>query len=247
MIQKLLFLLALAFMVSSCQFTETMVLNEDGSGTMAVELNLNEMMSFGGDMMKDSIPVKIDTIINMKQFLEEKKDSIAKLSMEDQKELRKMENYSVHLNMNTETSEMSYDISTDFKSLSEVDNILNGLEKAGDFMPSNNSENMEEGEKEDTPDIIGVTYSFKNGIFKRDAYIKDEKLHQKEVDSLKSTEAFMATSKYTLKYTFPKPIKKSSITDASYSLDGKTITVQKSFIDYFKNPDVLDLEVELED
>ena len=80
MVQKLLCLFACMLTLASCQFTETMVMNEDGSGTMTVEVNLNEMMAFGGAAVADSVAMKIDTIISMKQFLEEKKDSIATLS-----------------------------------------------------------------------------------------------------------------------------------------------------------------------
>jgi hypothetical protein len=198
--------------------------------------------------MKDSVPVKIDTIINIKQFLEEKKDSISKLSAKDQQKLKSLEKYKIHMTMDSETSEMIYDISTDFKSVSEANDITNSLENAGDFMPSDSGVKTEETkEEEDSPQVVGVDYSFKNGIFKRDAYIKDEKMHQQQVDSMKNAEAFMGNAKYTLKYTFPRPIKKSSAEDASYSLDKKTITVQRGFLEYFKNPDVLDLEVELED
>ena len=52
--------------------------------------------------------------------------------------------------------------------------------------------------------------------------------------------------KYTLKYTFPRKIVKSSIDDATYSLDAKTIEVTRSFVAYMKDPNVLDLEIELE-
>ncbi|MCB0464703.1 MAG: hypothetical protein KDC78_03365 [Aequorivita sp.] len=245
MIQKLLFILALAFTATSCQFTETMVMNEDGSGTMTVELNLNEMMAFGGDAMKDSTQMKMDTIVYMKQFLEEKKDSISKLSAKEQEKLKKLENFNIHMKMDSETSEMIYDISTQFKNVSEANDILSGLEQAGDLMPDPDS-NTEIKKEEDSPEVIGVNYSFKKGVFKRDAYIKDEKMHQQQVDSMKQAEAFMGSSNYTLNYTFPKKIKKVSNPEATFSDDKKTVRVQASFIAYFKNPDLLDLEVELE-
>jgi hypothetical protein len=231
--------------MASCQFTETMVMNEDGSGTMTVEVNMSEMMAFGASAVMDSTQMKIDTIIKMKDFLEEKKDSISKLSMEDQKKLKKFENFNVRINMNSETSEMVYDISTKFKSISEANDILNGLEQAGNFMPSMGS-NSQEGPKESSPEIIGVNYSFEKGIFKRDAYIKDKELHQQQVDSLKQSEAFMSGSNYTLKYTFAKKIKKTSNAEAAFSEDRKTVTVEKPFLEYLKNPDLLDLQVELE-
>lgn len=246
MIQKLLFIFVLAFTATSCQFTETMVMNEDGSGTMSVEVNLNEMMAFGGMGMTDSMKVKMDTIVSMKQFLEEKKDSISKLSMADQQKLKKLENFNIHMKMDSETSEMVYDISTKFKNISEANDILNGLEQASNLMPDQDS-NSEMKKEENSPEVIGVNYSFKNGVFKRDAYIKDEKQHQQQVDSMQQAEAFMGGSNYTLNYTFPKKIKKTSNPEATFSADKKTVSVEAPFIAYFKNPDLLDLEVELED
>lgn len=242
---RILTLLAITFTLMGCQFSETMVMNEDGSGTLSVEVNLNEMMAFGGGVMDDSLAVKMDTIIDMKQFLEEKKDSIAALSQEAQQKLERMENYKIHMVMDSKAAVMVYDISTDFKNVNEADDILNKIQQAGNIVPDP-SATTEIKAEEDAPDIIGVRYSFKKGVFKRDAYIKDETLHQKEVDSLKQAESFMVGSNYTLKYTFPKKIKKASNPDATFSLDGKTITVQQPFLAYFKNPDLLDLEVELE-
>lgn len=243
---KLFFLFALALSIVSCQFNETMVLNEDGSGTMSVEVNLSEMMAFGGAAMMDTAQVKVDTMIYIKQFLEEKKDSISKLSKTEQEKLKKLENFNVHVKMNTETSEMLYDISTNFKSVSEANDIMNGLEQASNMSPNQDAEPDGMSTDKDTPEIIGVNYSFEKGVFKRDAYIKDKKMHQQQVDSMKQAAAFMGGSNYTLKYTFPKKIKKSSNPDATFSEDKKTMTLRKPFIEYFKNPDILDLEVELE-
>lgn len=242
---KLLSLFILAFTFVSCQFTETMVMNEDGSGSMRVEVNLNEMMAFGGGAIADSAIVKMDTIVSMKQFLEEKKDSISKLSVTEQQKLKKLENFNFHIKMDSETSEMVYDISTNFKNISEANDILNGLEQASNLMP-NPDANTEIKKEEDSPELIGVKYSFKKGIFKRDAYIKDEKMHQQQVDSMKQAEAFMGGSNYTLNYTFPKKIKKTSNPEATFSEDKKTVKIEALFIEYFKNPDLLDLEVELE-
>ncbi|MDN3724734.1 hypothetical protein QRD02_10090 [Aequorivita sp. SDUM287046] len=240
---KLFFLCTLALSFVGCHFTETMVLNPDGSGTISVEANMNEMMAFGGAGMADSMFVKMDTIIYMKKFLEEKKDSIAKLPASEQQKLKKMEKFNLHIKMDTENSEMIYDISTNFKNISEANDIVNGIEQIDKMMPNDpNSETK----KEDTPEVFGVNYTFDKGIFKRDAYIKNEKLHQQEVDSLQQAEAFMASSDYTLKYTFPRKIKKVSTPDAVISEDKKSLTLQRPFLDYYKNPDVLDLEVVLE-
>ncbi len=243
---KLLFLLVFAGLVSSCQFTETMVLNADGSGTMSMELNLNEMMAFGGMSEMDTAESKMDTVIYIKDFLEEKKDSISKLSQADQQKLKKLENYKVNINIDSEEKIMKYDISIDFKKVSEANDILSALEQVENIGPSSQKD-PSEVKKDETPDIIGVNYSFDKNIFKRDAFIKDKKIHQQQVDSLKQTEAFFAGSLYTLSYTFPKKIKEASNPNAVFSNDKKTMVIRVQFIDYFKDPDLLDLEVKLED
>ena len=243
---KLLFLLVFAGLVSSCQFTETMVLNADGSGTMSMELNLNEMMAFGGMSEMVTAESKMDTVIYIKDFLEEKKDSISKLSQADQQKLKKLENYKVNINIDSEEKIMKYDISIDFKKVSEANDILSALEQVENIGPSSQKD-PSEVKKDETPDIIGVNYSFDKNIFKRDAFIKDKKIHQQQVDSLKQTEAFFAGSLYTLSYTFPKKIKEASNPNAVFSNDKKTMVIRVQFIDYFKDPDLLDLEVKLED
>lgn len=246
MLSKFVFGLVLAFVITSCQFTETMVLNEDGSGRMAIEMDLSEMMAFGG-METDSVPVKMDTLISMKKFLEEKKDSIATLSLAKQKKLKETENYNVHMTMDSETSSMFVDVYIDFKNVKEANNLMKGLNQGSNFVPGVSMDGAEgEEEKEESPEVVGIDFSFKNGVFKRDAYIIDEKQHQQEIDSMKSAEVFMSSMKYKLKYTFPKKILRSSVEDATYSLDGKTIELERNFIDYMKDPNVLDLEVEIE-
>ena len=74
----------------SCQFTETMVINEDGSGRMSISMDLSEMMAFSGEMESDSTITKMDTIIPFKYILEDKKDSIAQLSTREQKKIKRV-------------------------------------------------------------------------------------------------------------------------------------------------------------
>lgn len=243
-LKKVSLLVCLTLVLSSCQFTETLVLNEDGSGRMNIEMNMNELMAFGGNEA-DSIVSKIDTIISMKQFLAEKKDSISQLPKEEQASLKRMENYNIHMIMDSETKEMLFNIYTDFTNIEEANDLMMGLDKTSSLMPGVNNASSVEGE-ESTDNVMGVAYSYKKGKFSRDAFIKDKVRHQQQVDSMKNTESFMSSMVYKLKYTFPRKIVKSSIEDATFSLDGKTIEVERSFVDYFKNPDILDLELEFE-
>ncbi len=243
MLQKGIFLLAFIFTLVSCQFTETMVINEDGSGRMSVEMDLSEMMAFGGEMSKDSTQVKSDTIISFKDIFKEKKDSIAQLTAKEQERLKAMENYNIHMVTDPEINQMIIDIFVDFENVSEANDLLKAFDESEGFIPGLSGEEEDSNSEESN---VGVKFSFKKGSFKRDAYIIDEEKHKIQIDSIKAVESFMSGMIYKLKYTFPRKIKSASAGDATYSLDGKTIEMQRSFLDYMKNPDVLDLEIELE-
>jgi len=243
---KLLLLLLVSIPFVGCQFSETMTLNEDGTGTMQVTVNLSEMMAMGGGAMVDSATIKIDTVIKMKQLLNEKADSISKLSKSEQLKLKALKGFNYHIKMDSEKSEMIYAISTNFKEVVDANDIISRLERIDDVMPGKKTAAMKTTKEEGSQELIGVNYSFVDGVFKRDAYIKDKVKHQQQVDSLQQASSFMGSSKYSLKYTFPRKIDSASHPDATYSADKKTIVLSKPFFEYFTNPDVLDLEVRLE-
>ena len=244
MLLKGIFLFLLTISLISCQFTETIVFNEDGSGKMSIEMDMGEMMAFGGEVT-DSIAVKKDTLIYLKDILDEKKDSISKLSKEEQQKLRRLENYEMRMKMDSEKNELLFNLAVNFKSIEKANGLLEGFGDSMSLMPSK-GEDLKFDADQGNSDAIGVNYSFKKDTFKRDAYIKDEEKYKMQIDSLRGSESWLQNMKYTLRYTFPKKIVKSSIDDATYSLDAKTIEVTRSFVAYVKDPNVLDLEIELE-
>lgn len=245
MLRKIISLLVLVFTLVSCQFTETMVIDDKGHGRMSLSIDLSEMMAMMGDMSNDTTMVKTDTIVSFKSILEEKKDSIAQLSKEEQKRLKAMEDYNIHVMMDPDNNMSIIEIFTDFKNVAEANDLMEGLNQSGSMISGmTNSDDTDSATSEN--DAVGVKFSFKKNTFKRNAYIIDEKAHQQQIDSLKETESFMGGIIYKLKYTFPRRVINASAEDAKLSLDGKTIELERSFLEYLKNPDVLDLEVELE-
>lgn len=239
---KLLLIAFFAFLFSSCQFTETMVLNSDGSGTMKVAVNMDQMMEImkGMDTEKDQVK-KLDTLIYVKDILEKKKDSISKLPKKDQEQLKKMKNYKIRVAMDEDNSKLQYELLADFKNITEMNNLSDALSRLSDFAPTAEMENQ--GSEESNEELIGIDFSFVENVFKRNAYIKDKVLHRQQMDSIKSMEGFLSTSLYSLNYTFPKKIKTVSNMDAKISSDRKSVMIQVPFLEYYKNPDLLDLEV----
>lgn len=245
MFKKVLGLLAFGMLLTSCQFTETMVLQEDGTGEMRLSLDLSEIMAMSGEFGKDSTMVKKDTIISFKDILEERKDSIATLPKAEQERLMTMENYNIQIQMDPEVNNMVMDVFVNFKNVNEANDLMKSFEMTEGMIPGQSANKSSEDQKKDD-DVIAVRYNFENGTFTRDAYIKDEALYKQQLDSMQQAESFMSGIRYRLKYTFPRRIKSTSVDDATFSLDGKTVELERGFLEYFKNPDVLDLEVVLE-
>lgn len=241
-------LLSLLFITfTSCEFSETMTLNADGSGEMRVQLDASsmiEMMAAMGEQEEMAgMDERVDTTFFIKDMLKEKGDSIAKLSLEQQASLKKLEPYGVHVTMDATEQKAFYDVFINFNDITEANNIFDVFNEIGDTGVGASSST----ETSVSQESIKVNYSFENDVFKRNAFIADPELYKSELDSLEGMEMMLSGTLYKIKYSFPKKIKSSTQPQATFSLDGKTISFQAEYIEYIKNPDLLDIEVVLED
>lgn len=228
----------------SCNFTEEITINEDGSGKLSINFDGSELMEMAGDeMMKDNEKA-VDSLISFKEILEEKKDSIAQLSPEEQAKLKKLERFNMRMLMDPEAKQMKFDLFSEFKNVNEVNDAFNAFQSASTLGPNANQGNQPKVGGQDN--ATEVNYSFSNNKFSRTAKIVDQELFQQSIDSLQGAEMFLSGSTYTLKYHFPKRVKSASAEGATFSADGKTMIYAVKFLDLMKDPSLLDLEVELE-
>ncbi|TAI48150.1 hypothetical protein [Flagellimonas allohymeniacidonis] len=242
---NLFFVTLLGVIALSCNFTEEITLQEDGSGKLSINFDGSELMEMAGEeMMKDN-EKPVDSLISFKDILEEKKDSIAQLSPEEQEKLKRLEPFNMHMVMNPEEKLMKFDLFSEFTNVSEVNDAFNAFQGASALGPNGGQEQPSPmGGQDPTTE---VSYSFEGNKFSRQAKIIDEELFKQSIDSLQGAEMFLSGSTYTLKYHFPKRVKSTSAEAATFSADGKTLIYQVKFLDLMKDPSILDLEVELED
>ncbi|WP_435579570.1 hypothetical protein [Gilvibacter sp.] len=243
---KLLMLL-IGLVMISCNFTEQMTMNEDGSGRLSVNFDASELMSMAGEMGggdEDGEKEKVDSIIDFKEFIQENKDSIMSLPAKERDEIMAMENFKMRMLIDEEEGVMKFNIFSDFKNVSEANNINDGFNSLNGLM-NGGSDAAQQQPKND--ESVKVSYTFENNIFKRDAYIVDAEKYQTQIDSIKSMEMFFSSSSYKLEYTFPRRIKSTNRESATFSNDGKTLYYSVGFLDYMKDPDLMDIEVVLED
>lgn len=230
---------------TSCEFSENIYINENGSGKMEFTFDASEMMKMTGDELAKQTEEKVDSTFTFKEFFEEKKDSISQLPKEEQEALRSLENFSLHMLMDPASKTMAFDLFTDFKDVDELQDMLSAMTKIqslGDKEAAGGSNKFASLGQETSE----LKYSFNGRKFTRKTKIIDKDLHQRMVDSLSEMAMIYESSTYKLNYHFPRPIKSVSNETALFSEDRKTVTVEFGFMEYIKNPEALNLEVILE-
>lgn len=248
---KLYKLLSFSFLLAtftSCTFTENMYINDNGAGKFSVDIDGSALMEMAGDQLGNQMGAdakkNVDSTFTFKQLIAEKQDSISKLSPEAQKEIKKLENFVFNIKMNGEQKQFLMNISTDFKSVNELQDILQSMSAL---------QKLEGGSAPSTPfaglgdNKSKLSYTYDGKKFTRKAIIDKQKITEKAADSTADMSKMMfASSNYIIKYHFPKPVKKVSNPNALFSDDRKTITIQYPFTDYMENPDKLNFDVEFE-
>ena len=229
----------------SCSFTEKMTMNEDGTGRLSLSFDGSELMSsmggLGGDE-QDGEEEKIDSIIDFKEFMNEYKDSIATLSAEDQAKFKALEPFKMRIQMDEAEGLFMFDMFSDFENISEVNNIQDAFNNVSNIMGDGQAQ-----QQNNSQESAKVEYSFEGNTFIRDAYIIDAEKYSAQLDSLASMEMFLAGSTYTLEYTFPRKIKSVNVEGYTLSEDGKTLYYEVDYMAYMKDPNIMDLQVDLED
>lgn len=260
---KIVALLVFTLSLTSCSITERLIINEDGTGKFAYEIDGSKMMSMMGGAMKsdDSSDKKekkaIDSTFTFKEIFAEKKDSIAKLPLEEQEKIKKMEKFSMRMLVDEENGKMNYTMFTDFASIKELQNIMSPFETMKSMSPDGkkadglgmNSDALG-GDSSASFFYDGKTFSKKvaKKIVEKNIEEDEENGEANELaDKMKeSMEMVFLESNFKVVYQFPKPVKKVSNKTALYSEDRKTITIEYPLKDYMENPSSLTLDVEFQ-
>ncbi|MFG6687991.1 hypothetical protein ACGK9U_15550 [Mariniflexile sp. HNIBRBA6329] len=243
-----LFCLVVLSTFVSCQFSENIYINADGSGKMEFSFDGSQLMQMAGDKMGESQEKAIDSTFSFKELFSTMKDSISKLSEEEQQKLKRLEPFNMHMVMDPKTSKMNFEMFTDFKNVNELQDMFKAMKSFGDLKgkektgADNNPFSSFGGDG-----TTELDYKYDGKTFKRTAKILDKEAYKQVTDSIGQMAMMFGSSTYKLNYHFPKPIKSVSNETAMYSADRKTVTVEYDFMDYIANPEALNLEVVLED
>lgn len=267
---KLLFALLLTLAMTSCTITEKMIINDNGSGKFAYDIDGTKMMSmmgsaFKGDDKEDTKKNKketvsrknkkvIDSTFTFKEMFASKQDSISKLSPEEQAKIKKMERFSVRTIIDEEKGIMNYSMFTDFNSISELQDVMSPVESMKSISPTGQKSGGMGMAPDALQDNSSTSFFYDGKTFKKTvAKIEKKKEVAEEVEEgseddvankmKESLDMFYDQSNFKVVYQFPKAVKKISVENALYSEDRKTITIEYPLKDYMENPDKLNFEV----
>lgn len=137
-----LFAVLLTFF-QSCMITESLLINDNGSGKFSYDIDASPVMEMMGSSFSNEGNEKsrkrkskkqtekqsriIDSTYTFKELFAAKKDSIAALPTEEQERIKKMEHFSVRMIMNEEMNQMKYSLFSDFKTIEELKNMTSPL------------------------------------------------------------------------------------------------------------------------
>jgi len=260
--KRFLLVLVSLFLLTSCNFTEEITFNNDGSGEFVMKYDMSEVMKtleeMGGKKKDDGKKkVKLDSTMYIKDMLVEKADSIATLPQEEQDRLKSLKDIVIKMTMDEEAGRFDLGFGSTFTSLAELPAALEKIDEAKKMNSEDNAQFGKMGESavaKASEDIFGyVDFAYDGKTFSRS--LKEGFEQSKEdVDALEAEISEMGESKemfeamtYTLVYNFPKPVKSVTNKNAVISDDKKTVSLKMNFLDMIKSPETMTLDVELED
>lgn len=230
----------LLILMSGCQITETININEDGSGSIEVYSLRDENSYYQlGANLHNSEKFK-DTSFVFKDYITKYKDTFIKFSKSDQALFKEHANVKMHIKADPIQVENFNIVSFDFRNLKEIPNLYESLGLA----------NSLEQNYPVSKQFFKIKYTFEGTVFKRIIIIADqEKFDQQKKDFEKNKEMFSKyklVQSYILNYHFPRKIKSVSSQKAIISEDKKSLKLEFLLSDCLQNPESTNFEVILE-
>lgn len=260
---KCLSIIFFALFLSSCSITERLIVLPNDEIKMAHDIDMSQLLimgkSMGGDQNTDlSNMKKQDTVFSFQSILDQKKDSIALLPLEEQLKLKSLEKYHLKMLMDESQDQMLMTIFADFSSINELNSMMtyNEILNKTNFNPIG-GKNLP---TEVPASAFKTTYLFDGNVFKRTSVkkdqlsIKDEPEKQEDFDpenpnldlALDMAKDLPINMTYKINYRFPKRIRTTSVKNAKISPDRMMVDFEFDMKTYENDPDFLNIEIYFE-
>ncbi|WP_248723981.1 hypothetical protein [Seonamhaeicola sp. ML3] len=254
---KVLALVILTLSFTNCTIKERIVFNEDGGGNFLVSYDMGEFMKQmktqmgAGASEGDEAGKVMDTTIVFKDLMESYKDSIAALPEEKKLALEVVKDMYMEMTMDEDKGVFDFGIGLDFKTIGELTNIGEKIQKAKSLNAKSDQVDAMKGsplgkfmdyEKSNTAYDLTDTGFTRNTTLPED-WNPDEAAFDEADETESELMSYFSNAYYVVEYTFPKMISGFSVENAELSNNDKTITYKVSWLDFLKDPKLLDVDI----
>ena len=240
---RIFFFLVIAILCTSCQVTETIHINSDGSGTIVVE-NLRDENSYMQLVKEEYANEDIfkDTTYVFSDYFKKYEGTFSRTPKADQNAYLRYSEVKVHIKKSSYEKEFRTTISQNFKKATDIVDLYK-TEDYADNIEKNYALSAEEH-------YFKVNYDFVGNRFIRTVKITDSIQLKKQFDLIEKYKSHYKGNKlvqsYVLNYDFPRKIRSVSNPRAQIGNDHKSLSVQFLLTDCIQNPEITNLEVVLE-
>ena len=239
--------------LTACVIQEEYQFNEDASGEYSIAFNMDALMGLGDDEKKEKEVV--DTLITFASFLDEKRDSIAQLPLEEQEKLELLRPLTFRMNVNDSLQKMDMRMSYAFNTLADIENFSKAVDVANikelndmGFGSSDSTSTDDSGIQNTSEDLFGSANAYTTKFSKRgfSRIIKPES--REEIIAKRDTadSSFDDAIVFRQVYKFPYKIKSVDNPLAKIHADFKGVEVEANMMQLNNNPDVFNINVKFE-
>lgn len=240
---KKVLLLFLPLLSISCQVTETVRLNPDGSGTIEV-VHLRDEHSYMQIAKENYSSENIfrDTTYVFGDYLKKHQETFSRTAVADQNVFLRYSDVKIHRKASSYDKEFRTTYTQNFQKASDIVDLSKTDHYLDDII-NNYALSAEEH-------YYKVSYSYMNNRFNRTVTIIDTLEQKKEYDKIEGLKTkykgYKLVQNYILNYHFPRKIQSVSNPLAKISDDRKSLSLQFLLTDCLQNQVSTNLEVILE-
>lgn len=233
----------LLLLTVSCQVTETLHLNLDGSGSIE-EVELRDENSYMQLAKEDYSKEDVfkDTTYTFSDYFQKYSETFNRTAPEDQAVYKRYSKVKVHSKKSSYDKEFRTTISQNFQKASDIADLYKTEDYASDIK-NNYALSAEEH-------YYKVSYVYTENHFSRIVKITDSTHFKNQADIIEQYKTYYKGYKlvqnFQLKYYFPRKMQSVSNPLATISADRKSLSLQLLLTDCLQNPEITNLKVVFE-
>ena len=227
------FIFVLLLLTTSCQVTETIHFNENGSGTITVEMLRIEQsyQQLAGEEYNKG-EVFVDTTYVFDDYISKYSETFSKLTPEDKAVFNAYKGVKVHTKKNSFEKEFRTTFTQNFLQANQIADLYKTQEYVSDIV-HNYALSAEEH-------YYKVAFKLSSKEFKRMVTIIDKEHLKREQATINNYKKQLGDKKMhqriTLSYHFTKKIKSVSIPNAKVSPDKKSVEISFGLLESLFDP-----------